>query len=447
MRAGPAAVSALAAVALALALQISSGMYDVRALALAVLAASGAAAAAFWFSDREDPLVARAVLGGGAAAGLLFHLFAEPTFYGERSALGGFHWLAATALVLLSAYLCVHLRASLVRARFLLLLACFLAMGIAVLRSSPRPWVDVWVFQQGATDALLHGFNPFAVSYPDIYGRLSSQMYSPEVAYGGRVFAFPYPPLSILAALPGFALFGDMRFSWLLAMAGGAWLVARSIGGVSGELAALFMLFQPRSFFVLEQAWTEPLVLAALALALLACVRGWRPWLAGLAFGALLASKQYAFMVGLPLLLVLPARARLRAGLVAVASAAAVTLPFALWDPAGFVRGVVRLQFVQPFRADGLSLLSAWARAGGRVPEGAGLLAPALGLTLLLLWGVWTKKKLFFFRPGPALGAGALVWVAVVLFSKQGFCNYYWLCVALLAGASAAKAERLGEAA
>jgi hypothetical protein len=435
--------SAFAGLAVALATQISSGMYDVRALLLVTLAAAAGLLAAFDASPEARTLWIKVVLGAGVAVGLLFHVFGDPTFYGERARLAGFRWLAATALVVLSAYLCIHLRASLVRARFLLLLGCFVAMGIAVVLASPRPWVDVWVLQQGAADALLHGVNPYAASYPDIYGRLSSQMYSPEVAHGGRVFGFPYPPLSLLAATPGFALFGDVRFAWVIAMAGGAWMIARAIGGSSGELAGLFMLFQPRTFFVLEASWTEAVVVAVFAFALLACARQWRPEWCGVALGLLLASKQYALFITVPLFFLVPRGTRLRAAVVALAAAAAVTAPFWLWDREALFRSLVRFHLLQPFRADSLSLLAGWARLGP-IPGPAGFMSPAFGLGVLMVWtAVYARRSVFVAQ---AIAAGALAWIAVVLFSKQGFCNYYWLCAALFCAAAAAKAERLGEA-
>ncbi|TMB25152.1 MAG: hypothetical protein E6J65_10835, partial [Deltaproteobacteria bacterium] len=143
---GPAALFALAAAAVALALQISSGLYDEHALALMSLATMAALIAAFWRRRQaalEDPMTAQAILGAGSAVGLACHLFTNPTFYADARAFqGGFRWLALIALVLLCAYLCPHLRASLIRARFLLLVACFALMGIAVIRASPKPRID-----------------------------------------------------------------------------------------------------------------------------------------------------------------------------------------------------------------------------------------------------------------------------------------------------------------
>ena len=165
---GPAAVLSLAALAIALALQISSGLYDERALALVTLATIAAVIAAVWRkrgAPPENPVAAQAVLGAGSAVGLACHLFTNPAFYADpRAFQGGFRWFALVALVVLSAYLCVHLRASLIRARFLLLLACFALMAIVLIRASPRPFIDVWYFQQGAADALLHGVSPYTVT-------------------------------------------------------------------------------------------------------------------------------------------------------------------------------------------------------------------------------------------------------------------------------------------
>jgi hypothetical protein len=432
---GPAALAALAAVVIAVALQISSGMYDPRALALVAGAVALAVAAALWQRHgtvAEPSLLPRAILGGGSALGLATLLFTNPTFYGEARALErGVRWFAVAGLVVLSAYLCVHLRASLVRARFLLLLACFAVMGIAVIRASPRPWTDVWVIQQGAADALLHGSNPYSVTYPDIYGSLSKQWYASELLVSGRVAAFPYPPLSVLLELPFFAVFGDVRYALLASMLAAAWMFAKL--GVAGELAALFVLFQPRTLFVLEQSWTEPLVLAFFALALLASARSGSATIAGVAIGLLAASKQYSPYLVVPLAFGLPAPMRRKALLAGAVVAAVVLLPFALWDVQGFVRGVVRMQLVQPFRPDGLSLLSLWARTTGGGSSALAIVGLLAGIAVLAA----------ALRPGAGAAQVALcaaaAWLGVLVFGKQSFCNHYWLCSGLLCACVSAR--------
>ena len=430
--AGPAAGCALAAGAIAAALQISNGTYDGRALAL--LTAAAAAAICCALCDEKAPERARApqvVLGAGCAAGLLLHVFANPAFYADPRALAGFRWLAATALVLLSAYLCLHLRASLVRLRFLLLLACFAVMGVALLRASPRPFTEQWILQQGAADALLRGFNPYSVTYPNIYGSPVRQFYAPELLAGGRLAAFPDPPLSVLVEAPFFAVAGDVRYAQLVCLAAAAWLFGR-LGGVAGELAALFILFQPRTFFVLEQAWTEPMILAAFALVLLLCARQ-KPLLAGAMLGLLAASKQSSPYFVAPLAFALPQEGRRGALLLAAAAASAVLVPFALWDFAGFVRGVVRMQLAQPFRADSLSLLSLFARLRGSASTALAALGLAGGAAVLALV---LRRATGLAQASAAAGAA---WLAASLLGKQSFSNDYWLCSGFLCASVAAR--------
>ena len=251
---------AVAAVAVALALQISSGMYHPVALALVTVGCALGVFGALWrrrSARPENALLPQVALGAGCAAGLVCNLFVNPTFYGDaRSFQRGFRGLALASLVLFSTYLWRRLRA-----RFLLLLACFAIMGVVVVRASPKPWIDVWYFQQGAASTLLHGSNPYTATYPDVYGTWSKLFYAREMVRDGRVTAFTYSPLIVLADLPGFAALGDVRYSLLALMIGSAFLLSRALPGATGELAALLLLFQPRSLFVLEQSWTEPLVM------------------------------------------------------------------------------------------------------------------------------------------------------------------------------------------
>ncbi|MFN2549056.1 MAG: hypothetical protein ABR567_16670 [Myxococcales bacterium] len=437
----PAVFCAVAAVLIGAALQLSSGMYDARALALVTAATLLAVAAAFgdtrWGHSIGTLIrdtrkrVSPFILGAACAGGLVVHFFFNPTFYGDPRKLESFHWFAVVGLVLLSAYLCLHLRASFIRARFLLLLACFAMMGIAVLRASPRPWIDVWYLQQGAADALWHGYDPYSVSYPNIYGRMANVSYPPELLVNGRLFSFCYPPLTILVDLPARLLFGDIRYASLGLMIFSAWAIARLARGAEGELAALFILFQPRTFFVLEQSWIEPLVLAAIALTALLAARRFGAVALGIALGLLVASKQYSPYFALPLFLAFPPEKRLRSLLVAAGIAAAVLVPFAVWDWHGFWRGLVTWHFMLSSRDDALSLMALWNRHGG-APKAVVTLVPFLGVALLagtLRWRVTVAQ---------ALAAAAAAYLLVVVAYKQAFCNYYWLSAGLLCAAVSA---------
>jgi hypothetical protein len=318
-----------------------------------------------------------------------------------------------------------------------LLAVCFLATGLWILHASARPSIDVFFFQQQASDALLHGRNPYALTFPNIYG--NTAFYGAEVTDGRTLFfGFPYPPLSLFLAALGFATTGDYRTAQLVAMAlASACLVALRPDRL-GALTAATLLFTPRALFVLEQGWTEPFGVALLGVVLLAAVRA--PRLLWLALGVLFAWKQYTVVL-LPLtVLLLPRpfsfRAWARLLLPSLGVVALLSLPLALWDFHAFWRSVVWLQTVQPFRSDALSFPSALVSLGYTPPPLMPTLVVATGLaTAFVLWRA------------PRTPQGFAVAVTFVLgvffaFNKQSFCNYWFLVLGAAALAVAAGAAR-----
>jgi hypothetical protein len=457
-------LSALAAVILGGALQISDGVFHPVALALATLAGLLALVAAVrgkrGAAERpeRERLLTQCVLGGGAVLGIACTLLFAPTSEAPPQSLGGLRGLALVSGLFLSAYLCLHLRASLLRARFAALVLLFAAMGVAAVQLSPHPWIDTWVFQQVAAEALLRGTNPYAIDYPNIYaGNLDRLFYAPELLHGGRVIVYPYPPLNLLAGAAARLLFGDVRYLSVGALAATAVALAR-LGGKPGsgthsrttaELAALFVLFQPRTLLVLEKAWTEPLVMLCFSLALLAVLR-WRRLspsgavLAGLACGALAVSKQYAPLLLVPLALATPRAGRGKALLGVLVVPALTLIPFALWNFRELWSDLVLAQLTQPFRMDALSLLALWGRLGGPTPRSLALTGFAAA-GLVLLFALHRRPPL---RQAALAGAAAFLWL--VLLNKQAFCNYFWLAASLLAAVSALRwpaAEQEPEAA
>jgi hypothetical protein len=152
--------------------------------------------------------------------------------------------------------------------------------------------------------------------------------------------------------------------------------------------------------------------------------RRWR-WSVALAIALLLASKQYAVLFALPLVLLLPRGSRARIAALAAVALTVVTLPFLLWDFPAFWRGVVAMQVVQPFRADSLSWPAALVQLAGAAPP-----SPWVGFVVAAV------AIAFSWPQGRALAGGVLCGVAgflgFLLFGKQAFLNYYWLANALL---------------
>lgn len=318
-----------------------------------------------------------------------------------------------------------------------LVAVCFLAAGLWLLRASPRPAIDVFIFQQQSSDALLHGRNPYTLTFPNIYPH--APWYGAELTDGKTLFfGFPYPPFSLFLAALGFLATGDYRSAQLVAcVVAAACLVAVRPDRLGALVAATF-LFTPRGLFVLEQGWTEPLGVALLALVLVASRRA--PHLLWVALGALFAWKQYTVVL-LPLtVLLLPRpfswRAWARLVVPALLAALAVSLPLALWDVQGFWRSVVWLQTVQPFRTDALSFPSALVALGYTPPP----VVP----TLLVLTALATAVVLF---RAPRTAQGFALAVTLVLgvffaFNKQSFCNYWYLVLGAAALAVATPTPR-----
>jgi hypothetical protein len=432
-----AAFLAAAAIALGHALQINNGFLHPDAIRwLTVALACGAAGVVVprvARLERLGILASIAVLGAGLAWQLMALASIEPGIYQQLSP--GWQvpfvralWVAA----IVAASLFVAPRRG-KHLQVLLLLGVFFGLGLWLIRTSPSPAIDVFVFQQQGSQALLHGHDPYSASFQNIYG--TPAFYNPELVTGGRLaFGVPYPPLSLLLALPAYVLAGDVRYAQLVAMMLSAALMAYARPGRLGALAAALYLSTPRAFFVLEQAWTEPFVVLLMSAVVFSACR----WPRGMpyALGLLLAVKQYMVLAFLPALWLLTPgpfdwRRQWQVAWKAGATALVVTLPLALFDLPAFWRSVVTLQWYQPFRIDALSYL-AWAvKAGGPVRGPAWTLAAAAaGLAI----GLWRAPR----TPSGFAATVALTSLGFFAFSKQGFGNYYYFVVGALCLAIAA---------
>jgi len=326
------------------------------------------------------------------------------------------------------------------------LLALHLMLGAWVIRHAPNPGIDVVVFQRDGVAAFLSGHNPYTLTFPNIYtGTSTYDYYGPGMTVGGRLqFGFPYPPLSLLLAIPGSVFGGDFRYSQLIAMTTTGMLIARARGGRMALAAAVLYLFSPRSFFVLEQGWTEPFLVLLLALVVF-CACRFRAGL-GVALGLFLASKQY-LLLAVPLIPLLRPlghdretlrRWSLTVALPAVAVVAVLALPFAVWNLPAFLHDVVTLQVQQPFRDDALTFLAAFAYLTGvRLPSSLAFLAAILAMVV-----AWRRCPR---TPSGFALAVAFVFFAFFAFNKQAFCNYYSFVVGALCVALGSWQRRINE--
>ena len=315
---------------------------------------------------------------------------------------------------------------------FSVVLSIHFLLGVWLLSHSANPFIDVWQFQQTGVDALLRGTNPYLPIYHDLYNG-DPRYLGPGIVEDGRLtVGLPYPPLSLLMALPGKVLTGDHRFAQLVAVELAALGMVLIRPGRLAAGAALCFLFMPRTLLVVERGWTEPFGVLLLTLVVLAAVRA--PRVAGLAVGLLIAVKQY-LLLGLPLALLLVRRGRDAGRLIrtAVLAAVVITVPFALWDPTAFFNSTVRFLAVQPFRPDSLTFLAL-------LPVNSATLGSAVAFALLIPAAAliaWRAPR------NPAGYAAALAFLLLVFFAsgKQGAINYYFMVIGALYVAIAARAE------
>ena len=435
---------AVAAIALGFAMQIGNGSYHPRAIFWLTISITSCLAIFLfpridWLSRfKERPVIWL------LAAGFAFQIwqlmitpannyFPYPAFY-----------LVISIVLLLFLLIALMPRWS-KGVQVPLLFLIHFALGVWVIKSTPNPPIDVFLFHKQSLEALLHGINPYTLSIPNIY-EASKGFYGEGVVVNGRVnVGFPYPPLSLLLALPGHLIGGDYRYSNLAAMTMSGFFMAYARPSRVSMIAAVVFLFTPRVFYLLELGWTEPLVVLLLT-ATIFCA--WRaPRLLPFALGLLFAVKQYAVLTAPFVFFLLPGPFKMKDFLMllgkATLVAALVTLPAFLINAGAFFKDVVAFQFRQPFRLDSLSYL-AW------IAQTTGKFLPAwLGFATIIPTTALVLKR------GPRTPAGfaaavALVFLVFFAFSKQAFGNYYYFCLGALCCAIAvtgSKSESVKEGA
>jgi hypothetical protein len=298
-----------------------------------------------------------------------------------------------------------------------------------MIRASPEPAIDVWwQFQQSAAH-LLAGLNPYTTPVLDPSGAAER--------FGYVVRGYAYPPGPLFVQTLAFAAFGDVRYASLaadLATAAIVWSVARPVRWTTAALLALLVLHQPRSLFVLEQSWQEPLLAAFVAATAALLHRRAAGARMGMLVGLVLSCKQYLIVFVAPFVL----RRGNSAAWPALAIGGTVAwLPFLLWDAPAAVHNGLWSVLQTPFRPDGLTLLSALYVATGATP-GLQLAAVAgVATSVALGWRTRTAAP-----AGAWLRAGTMAMLVAFLLGSQAFANYYHLIAVLLL---VLVAVRLGE--
>lgn len=317
-----------------------------------------------------------------------------------------------------------------------------LFLGVWMIRAAPSPRIDVHLFQQEAANTLLHGRNPYAITFDDMYRSTAPgerPVYGEGLVRDGKlIFGFPYPPLSLYLSTLGYAVAGDHRYAQLLAIAASGALLAYARPGRWSALMSVLFLFAPRTFFVLGRGWTEPFVVVFLAATVFCAIRYRK--LLPIALGLLLASKQYMVLAVplVPLLMERPFRWRAYAALLAKAGGVAVivTVPFAIWDWRAFWHSLVTVQNAAPFREDALSYLVWFYHKTGHQ---LGVLPAFIAAGIVIGIALWRAER----SPAGFAASVGLVCLVFIALNKQAFANYYYFVIGALWCALAAMPARV----
>lgn len=392
-------------------------------IVLSLTAAAAGLGAWLWRRStlRLHPGSAAAVLVGSAVVLVRVPMFSY-VHGGARS--------LAVALLVVGALLAAALVMGPVRARpwaplavALAGLLAYAATSVTAVLADRAPRIDVWVTLQQSADGLLHGQNMYAMTWVD----------SP-----GIKDAFTYLPWTSVLLAPGRWLFGDVRWAllfWSVLAFAGLWRLGR--GRWPAAYAIALVAVAPGTLTQVDQAWTEPLLLAAVVWWAVLVDRD-RAWLAVIPLAFACASKQHLALL-LPILLVWRPFG-LRRTVATGAVAGVLIAPWFLWSPSDFVHDTITLLVgFHPIRFANTWYLLALNRFGITLP---------FWLTGLVVLGVLALAVVLVWRRQPSL-AEVLRWLAFVLLvanlvNKQAFYNQFWFSAALVAASLAAGAPTSG---
>jgi hypothetical protein len=300
----------------------------------------------------------------------------------------------------------------------IVLAASLIMCGALVIVTSEEPVIDVLMAHQAAADAVASGMSPYN---PEVVVEDTSP-YAPS---GHGIVGYPYPPLTAYSYVLGEWVFGDARWLSLLLLAATAALFAFMWGSPIPKPASVLLATLPGWPIVLFLGFTEPLTI----LLLCACLITWdkEPWIATVAGGLAIASKQYMLVVA-PLLLVYAYRREPKRALVMTLAGIATVAPFAIADWNDMVRSTFTNLAELPIRPDGSSIQGLLLNLGSEIEIPLWLsLGFPLCISLILAFKARSRREV-------ALGA-CIALTSFFLLGSQAFINYWFLvaCVAVLA--------------
>jgi hypothetical protein len=286
---------------------------------------------------------------------------------------------------------------------------------ILVISASPNPHIDVFTVGSHGADFLLSGKNPYIQSYPDLYNG----------AYG-YVAGYVYWPVILYTLTIGKFLFSDIRYAYIVLLFI-QFLILQKYTSNKSPYAYLSWLAFPVGLFVLEQTWTEQIIITQF-LAIIYSLKKEKFLLASILVGVMCATKQYAiFMAIMSFFYILKNTSFVRSiklSTVVILTFFILTGPFLLLDYHQFIKVTVTDILSYSTRDDALSWSAYFLKFYNyEIPSLVRSLLPVLTMLLSIFYilkGKFKDLNSFVFT-------NIIIYLAVFLFGKQAFCNYYYL--------------------
>jgi hypothetical protein len=326
------------------------------------------------------------------------------------------HVFLVLAVVIAGAVLLFSVvRARAVRAAAFVVAALAVACEVALSLTWGRGNIDVFTFQQVASQALLNGHNPYSPVVPSVM----------EVAPGVAAYLqlhFAYGPILPVLEAP-FRLLGDVRILHILAalVTSGAVLALARRAGTLDRSACLVMAF-PLMAGMVVSSWVDIISMAFLAVWFVSFRT--HSTLAIVALALALGAKPTTLIALVPILF-WSVRAR-RQMVIAVAAEALFMLPFAL------ITGVSRFWYdvvgvyVATFpRLDALTINSALNSFALPILPSVVATVVVAATTILVL----RRRPATY---GDLLTGTAILATASFLVAKWAYFNYYYIPAVLL---------------
>lgn len=356
---------------------------------------------------------------------LLISIILSYFFYGgiyqEKSILynlSKYLLLIASFAALTSYFKIKNTKFPLEKIRFLLLFFISILMQIFMVVSSPNPGIDLYYPLKEAPKMILRGENPYSASFQAV------QNLEPNI--------FFYFPITIFVFLPINLILDDPRYTIIFANIVSAIilfkLANKSKNGKLKYITPLIFLYHPFMSLIIEQAWTDFVVVSAFYCFIYFSVIKANKAIISVFLAAIIGIKQYYLLI-LPLAVIFK---KIHRNIIAASILLVLLsiLPFLLLSQKEFINDTIsyHLKF-STLRHDGLTLNSLiYSELGFNIPR-------FLALTII------SAFYLYFFKKGiknlsAFILATTITMFAFFLINHQAYINYYIFVTSLLLLAS-----------